>query len=229
MSLQGKTAIITGASRGIGKAVAYALAGEGCNLVLTATNENKLKETVNKSKKKGTDAIHITGDIRENKTIKKIIDESMKKFGRIDIVVNNAGVLIEKNIEDTTEQEYDWVMDVNVKGIFLMCSAVIPIMKKQGSGTIVNISSGAGQTGYASLSIYCASKFAVIGLTESIAREHREIKAYAVCPGSVDTDMLRNTWPGYKASLKAEDVAKTVVDACKGKYKSGERINARKR
>lgn len=227
MFLKGKTAIVTGASRGIGRSIALHLAQEGCNLVLTATNKEKLKQTENEVKKKGADAIHVAGDIRKSEDVKRIVKEALKQFGKIDIVINNAGVAVRKKLEKTSEKEYDWIMDVNLKGIFLMCKEVVPLMKKQG-GVIVNISSGAGQHGIPTLAVYCASKFAVIGLTEALAAENDNIKVYAVCPGSVDTDMYHSLFPGRPASLDPEDVAKKVMEAVRGLHRSGSHINVRK-
>lgn len=217
MRLKDKVAIVTGGNRGIGKAIAITLAKEGCNIFIAARDQKKMKEAEKEIKNSGVNVLTIKCDVRNSKDVKKVVEETMKKIGRIDILVNNAGVAYYKTLVETTEQEYDEIMDVNVKGIFLFTKNVLPIMIKQHNGVIVNISSGAGKSGFANLAAYCASKFAVNGFTEALAEEVGDygIRVYAVCPGTVDTDMVRNI-PAFRyiPKLKPEDVAKKVVDLC---------------
>jgi NAD(P)-dependent dehydrogenase (short-subunit alcohol dehydrogenase family) len=138
----------------------------------------------------------------------------MNAFGRIDILVNNAGVAYSNYLVETSTEEYDEIMDTNVKGMFFCTKYALPHLLKRGEGRVVNISSGAGKRGIPKLSIYCASKFAVIGFTESVAYETGGgLQIYAVCPASVDTDMYRSLHTDEPV-LKTEDVAKKVLELC---------------
>ncbi len=141
------------------------------------------------------------------------------------MLVNNAGTGLRKYLRETDVEEFEEVMDVNVKGVFLYMKNIIPEMEKQG-GLIVNISSGAGKTGIPTLAAYCASKFAVIGLTEAVAGEVENIKIVALCPGSVDAGMFRRLFPGEKADLAPGEVAEKVADICihPEKYRSGQSV-----
>jgi 3-oxoacyl-[acyl-carrier protein] reductase len=156
----------------------------------------------------------------------------MEEFGRVDILINNAGIALKKNVIDTSEEEWDNVIDTNLKAPFLLTKEVLPIMVKQKSGCIVNISSGAGKSGFAEFSAYCASKFGLIGFTESLAKEVKNngIRVYAICPGPVATKMQEEIagkmYPFIKPFIqKPEDVAKFVIDAIEGKYESGSVID----
>ena len=227
MRLKDKVAIVTGGNRGIGKAISLALAKEGANIVIAAQNEKTMKATCEEVKKLGVDCIYVKTDVSKSLDVKNMIKKTKNHFKKIDILINNAGVAIRKTLEKTTEKEYDWIMDVNVKGIFLCTKEVVLHMIKQKSGTIINISSGAGKTGFPELSVYGASKFGVIGITESLAAEVNEygIKVYAVCPGATDTDMFRSMYPELEPTLKPEDIAKKVLMLClPNRYSSGSSI-----
>ena len=227
MNLMNKTIIVTGSGRGIGKYIAKRLAAEGANIVVTARTQEDIEKVTFKINSKGGSAISIRGDVARQNDVRNIITKAINKFGKVDILINNAGVGLRKSLLDTEEEEFNEVMDVNVKGVFLFMKNIIPEMEKFG-GLIINISSGAGKTGIPTLSVYCASKFAVIGLTEAVAGEvSGNIKIVALCPGSVDEGMFKRLFPGEEADLKPEEVAEKVADICihPEEYGSGESID----
>jgi 3-oxoacyl-[acyl-carrier protein] reductase len=212
MRLARQIALVTGGSKGIGRAICMALAKEGANIIITARNNKEIKEFRNELEKMGSKALAISADVRSEENVKNLISRIIEKCGRLDILVNNAGVAHRKRIEETTLEEYNEIIDTNLKGVFLCTKYAIPHIRKSENGKIINISSGAGLHGIPELSIYCASKFGVIGITESIASElHGEIKVYAICPGGVDTDMYRHLF-GDRPQLKPEHIAKKVLE-----------------
>ena len=212
MNLRGQTALVTGGSKGIGKAICLALAREGANVVFAARNESRIRETLEELKETGSVALAVQADVRFEEDVLNLISKAVDEFGRLDILVNNAGAAYRKRLEDTTLKEYDEIMDTNLKGIFLCTKYAIPYIGNSNNGKIVNISSGAGLHGIPELSIYCASKSGVISITQSIASElEGKIKVYAICPGGVDTDMYRFLF-GHKPQLKPEHIAKKVLE-----------------
>ena len=193
MKLKGQTAIVTGGGRGIGRAICQSLAGEGANIVIVARTEREIRETARLVEKQGVRALAVKTDIRKEEEVINMVSKAVNAFGRIDILVNNAGVAYGKYLVETSTEEYNEIMDTNVKGMFFCTKYALPHLLKRGEGRIVNISSGAGKRGIPKLSIYCASKFAVIGFTESVAYETGGgVHVYAVCPASVDTGMYRS-------------------------------------
>jgi len=214
MRLKGQIAVITGGGRGIGRAICLALAREGADIVIAARTEKEIRETARMVEKAGGKALAVRTDIRKEEDVRKMISETVKAFGRIDILINNAGVAYGKYLVDTSTEEYETIMDTNVKGMFFCTKYALPHLLKRGDGRIINISSGAGKRGIPKLSIYCASKFAVIGFTESLAYEiGGGLQVYAVCPDSVDTRMYHSLHSDEPA-LKPEDVARKVLDLC---------------
>lgn len=212
MNLTGQTALVTGGSKGIGKAICLALAREGANVVIAARDESKIRETMEELKEMSGKALAIQADVRYEEDVKNLISKIVKEFGRLDILVNNAGVAHRKRLEEITLREYDEIMDTNLKGVYLCTKYAIPYIRNSNNGKIVNISSGAGLHGIPELSIYCASKSGVISITQSIASElEGKIKVYAICPGGVDTDMYRLLF-GHKPQLKPEHIAKKVLE-----------------
>ncbi|HSL12618.1 MAG TPA: SDR family oxidoreductase [Nitrososphaeraceae archaeon] len=158
-------------------------------------------------------------DVSKYSDVKSLVDISVKTFGKVDILVNNAGIVYFKSIMDTTVEEWNKTIDTNLKGVFLFTREVLPDMIENKSGVIVNVSSGAGKSGFPNLSAYCASKFGIIGLTESIAKEvaDNNVKVMAICPGGVDTKMIYDIVDnGYNLSnrnlMKPEQVAKKIYD-----------------
>lgn len=225
MKLKNKTIIVTGSGRGIGEYISKRLGREGANVVLTARTVQEIKKVSKEINDKGGKAVPIIGDVTEEKDVRNVIKTALGKLGRIDILVNNAGVGLRKYLVETEMEEFEEVMDVNVKGVFLYMKYIIPEMERHG-GLIINISSGAGKTGIPTLAAYSASKFAVIGLTEAAAGEVENIKIVALCPGSVDSGMFRRLFPGEEADHKPEDVAEKVADICihPNKYDTGQSI-----
>lgn len=212
MNLRGQTALVTGGSKGIGRAICLALAREGANIVIAARDESKIRETMEELKEMSGRALAVQADVRYEEDVKSLISKTVDEFGRLDILVNNAGMAYRKPLEETTLEEYNAIMDTNLKGVFLCIKYAIPYIRNSNNGKIVNISSGAGLHGIPDLSIYCASKSGVISITQSIAPElEGKIKVYAICPGGVDTDMYRSLF-GHKPQLKPEHIAKKVME-----------------
>ncbi len=224
MKLENKTIIVTGSGRGIGKYIAKRLGKEGANIVVTGRVESDIAKVCNEINDDGGRAIFIKGDVTKEEDVRDVINKTIQKFGKIDVLVNNAGVGLRKLLWETRVEEFEEIMDVNVKGVFLYMKNIIPKMKE---GLIINISSGAGKEGIPTLSAYCASKFAVIGLTEAAAGEAgTNIKIVALCPGSVNTGMFKRMFPGERADREPEEVAENVADICihAGKYRQGQSI-----
>jgi 3-oxoacyl-[acyl-carrier protein] reductase len=225
--LQGKVALITGASAGIGQACARALANEGARLVLTARRQERLDQLKQEFKASGIEVVIVTGDACEESTAIKTVKAATDVFGRIDILINNTGVGNYKNLADTSAAEYDEMMDTNVRSTFLFTRHVVPVMVKQKSGTILMISSMAGIYGFGGEAVYCMTKFAQVGFAQALDRELREsgIKVGAICPGGVKTEFALGkgrTEQSVKQSnmLDAEDVAGVVLMACTQSSKS---------
>ncbi len=226
MRLENKTAIVTGSGRGIGRYIAKRLGREGANVVVTARTKVDIEKVCEEINNEGGKAIYVKGDVTSEADVRAVIAEAVDSFGKIDFLINNAGVGLRKFLLETEEEEYDEVMDVNVKGVFLFMKNIIPEMEKNG-GTIINISSGAGKEGIPTLAVYCASKFAVIGLTEAASGEvGKNIRIVALCPSSVDEGMFRRLFPGEKADLEPEEVARKVTEICihPEKYHQGQSI-----
>jgi NADP-dependent 3-hydroxy acid dehydrogenase YdfG len=219
--LEGKIALITGASAGIGQACARALAGEGARLVLTARRQERLEKLKKEVEAAGSKAVIVTGDAREEETAIKTVKAATDAFGHIDILINNTGVGNYKNLVNTSAAEYDDMMDTNVRTTFLFARHTVPVMLKQKSGTILMISSMAGVYGFGGEAVYCMTKFAQVGFAQALDRELREsgIKVGAICPGGVKTEFALGkgrTEQSVKQSnmLDAEDVAGVVLLAC---------------
>jgi len=212
MSLVGQTALVTGGNKGIGRAICFALAKEGVNIVIAARNESESKETLDKLKDMGSKAFEIPVDVRNEEDVRRLISRTIDKCGRLDILINNAGVALKKRLEETTVEEYDKIIDTNLKGVFLCTKYAIPYLRKSKNGKIINISSIGGLHGIPEFSVYCASKFGVNGVTEAIAAElEGQIKVYSICPGAVDTDMYRSIYKS-RPELKPEHVAQKVLE-----------------
>lgn len=218
MDVSGKTVIVTGSGRGIGRATAVLLAHEGAKVVVTARTQTEINRVRDEIKSFGGEALSIPSDVTSNESVKNLVSITIKEYGSVEVLVNNAGTGIRKLFMATGEKEFDRVMEVNVKGVFLCCQEVLPHMVNNRDGIIINISSGAGKSGFLELSAYCTSKFAVNGLTESLAQEVLEhnVRVYGVCPGSTNTSLYRNLFPERSQNLiKPEKVAETVLKVCK--------------
>ncbi|KEI01952.1 3-oxoacyl-[acyl-carrier-protein] reductase [Clostridium botulinum] len=214
--LTGKNAIVTGSSRGIGKAIAIKLAELGANVVLNYRSDiNSVNEVVKEIESKGVKAVAIQGDISKFEDAKKIVDEAIEKLGSIDILVNNAGITKDTLLMRMKEEEFDKVVEVNLKGVFNCTKHVVPIMMKQRSGKIINISSVVGLSGNAGQSNYAAAKAGIIGFTKSVAKEiaSRGITVNAVAPGFIATDMTDVLSDKVKENIKNNIPLKRVGDS----------------
>lgn len=224
MLLKGKNAIVTGASRGIGKAIATRLAKEGANVAINYTvNDNAALEVANGIEKLGVKVIVKKADVSQLPQVKEFVNTALNELGSIDILVNNAGITRDNLLIRMSEDDFDQVMQINLKGVFNFTKTVSRVMIKQRTGKIINISSVVGITGNAGQSNYAASKSAVIGFTKSIAKElaSRYINVNAIAPGFIETDMTSIIPEKIKEQMKAviplkrpgkpEDVANAVL------------------
>lgn len=192
MSLEGKTAIVTGGSRGIGRAICIELAKQGANVVTCySSSADSANETVEMCKEYGVKAEAVKADVAINEEVAALISKVKSEYGSIDILVNNAGITKDNLIMKMNEDDFDKVIDTNLKGAFLCIQNIARIMLKQKSGKIINISSVVGVSGNAGQANYAASKAGLIGLTKSVAKElgSRGITVNAVAPGFIETDM----------------------------------------
>lgn len=187
--VKNKVAIITGAASGIGRATAMLFAKEGANVVVVDIDKEKGEETANHIKEKRGNAFFIEADVSKAKDAKKIADEAMKKYGKIDIMFNNAGVFAIGSVVDTDEETWDKIIDVNLKGTYLCSKYVIPKMVQQRKGVIINMGSVDGIDAVANSAAYCASKAAIIHLTREMALDFAQfnIRANCICPGPILT------------------------------------------
>jgi NADP-dependent 3-hydroxy acid dehydrogenase YdfG len=219
--LEGKVALVTGASSGIGAACVRALAAEGADFVLTARRRERLEALAAEIHKTGAKSEIVIGDAREEETARQAVDAAMKTYGRLDILINNAGVGNYKNLIDTSADEYDEMMDSNMRSGFLFTRHAVPVMQARKAGTILMISSMAGVYGFAGEAVYCATKFAQVGFAQGLDRELRPdgIRVGVICPGGVKTEFAigkGRTEEGVARSgmLEPEDVAGAVLLAC---------------
>jgi len=191
MSLAGKKALVTGASRGIGKAIAMKLAAEGAEVIVTATSLDRAKQTADQIVSLGHKAIPVKVDVGVSADVEALFQVVVAEFGSLDILINNAGITRDGLLMRMKDEDWDSVLDVNLKGTFLCTREAIKLMAKAKSGRIVTISSVVGEMGNAGQANYCASKAGIIGFTKAVAREYakRNITVNAVAPGFIETDM----------------------------------------
>lgn len=192
MRLEGKVALVTGASRGIGREIAFELAREGASVAVNyAGSEAKALELVDEIKSLGREAFAIQADVSNSDSVNEMVKEAVERFGKLDILVNNAGITKDNLLMRMKESEWDDVININLKGVFLCTKAVTRQMMKQRSGRIINISSVVGVSGNAGQANYVAAKSGVIGLTKTAAKElsSRGITVNAIAPGFITTDM----------------------------------------
>ena len=221
--LEGKIAIVTGASRGIGRYTALQLAQNGADLIVCARSEAPLKELVVEIEALGRKALAVVVDVVNPEDVKNLIEQALATFGRIDILVNNAGITRDGLLLRMKDADWDAVLDTNLKSAFLLTRAVAKSMSKQRSGRIINISSVVGEMGNPGQANYCASKAGLIGLTKSVARElaRRNVTVNAVTPGFIETDMTDELDEKARTELTAqiplgrlgvaEDIAHAVI------------------
>ena len=217
MNLENKIAVVTGGTKGIGRSIAEELLKAGTKVFITARNEREVQQTVADLSQSGQIEGEVC-DVRSFDQVKMMLDEAERKFGGIDILINNAGIGMFKAVAETAPEEFRAVLETNLFGVFYACQAVIPKMKRRGGGYIINISSLAGTNAHPKMSAYNASKFALNGFSEAMMQEVREdnIKVSYVMPGSVNTDFGGDRAPSDKSwMLQPIDIAQVVVNLLK--------------
>lgn len=242
LQLRGRVALVTGGSRGIGRAIVELLAASGANVVVNYVKDREAAETsVNAARGRGVEAFALKADVANPLEADKLVEATITQFKRIDILVCNAGIWTGAPLEEMSEELWDSTIDVNLKGTWSVCRAVVPHLKQQKSGKIVIIASTAGQRGEANYSNYAASKGAQIAFTKSLADELGEwqINVNAVAPGWVDTEMTREALGDsqrreriasgipLRQIAKPEDIAGPVVFLCSdwARHITGEILN----
>lgn len=212
--LAGRVAIVTGASKGIGAAIARMYAEEGAKVVVNYhSSEERAKEVASEIKQAGGKCLLARADVSKTSEVKRMVSKTVGKFGRVDILVNNAGVLVAKDFLDSTDEDWDLVVDTNMKGTYLCCREVAPIMLTQKKGKIINIASVSGLAQPSALKYpdYVSSKAGVIGLTRALAvRLGPMITVNAICPGTIETDILSWMPPETKQKMADENFMKTL-------------------
>ena len=211
--IKDKVVIVTGASSGLGEATARRLADNGAKLMLTARREDRLKELVSKIEQSGGTAQYQITDVTKREQVEALAKATKDAYGRIDVLVNNAGLMPLSPLDETKVDEWDQMVDVNIKGVLYNIAAVLPIMREQKSGHIINLSSVAGHKVFPAGAVYCATKFAVKALSEGIRLEgNGEIRSTNISPGAVDTE-LTNTISHDETAETVEEMYGVAIDA----------------
>ncbi len=250
MLLKDKVVIVTGGARGIGQGITLALAKENASIVIVDVLDDLAKRVAEQVKGIGSRVLVVKADVSESRQVNEMVQQAIERFLKIDILVNNAGILRVGSVVDLSEEDWEKVISVNLKSVFLCSKAVIPHMIKQKSGKIINIASQAAKTGEAFNSPYCVSKAGVVSLTQCLALELAKysINVNAICPGVVDTEMMTKVYEErsalyglvpeeYKRELelaiplgrieRPDDVAKLVVflASSESEYMTGQAVN----
>ena len=214
-----KTIIITGASSGIGEATAKALANQGAKLVLAARRETRLTQLADEINQSSGDAVYRITDVTNAEQVKSLADLALDKFGRVDVLINNAGLMPLSFFSQTKVDEWERMIDVNIKGVLYGIAAVISIMREQGSGHIINVASIAGHKVFPSGGVYCATKHAVRAISEALRQEEQQIRSTLISPGSVATELPNTisderisagTKAAYEEAISAENIANAI-------------------
>ena len=213
--LADKVAIVTGASRGIGRAISIALARQGATVVLAAREISKLQETAKTIDSNRGKSLIVTTDLLNEDSIKNLVHTTKDKFGSLDILINNAGVTHSAKFEETTTEDWQRCMQVNAAAPFILCREALPLLRKSTTSYIINISSVVGVKGYPLQSAYTASKHALRGMTISLAEELNgtNIRVHLICPGGVDTELIPQVRPDLKSQdlMRPEEIAELVL------------------
>jgi len=216
IDLKNKNALITGAGKGIGKAVAIALAKEGVNVILVARTQEEIDSVAAKARSLRVKALAITADVADIHSVNAAVTKALAEFGTIDILINNAGIAAFGKFLELEPTDWERIIQVNLMGVYYVTRAVLPNMMERQTGDIINISSTAGLNGNALTSAYSASKFALLGLTDSLMQEMRKhnIRVTALTPSTVATDMakeLKLTDGNPEKVMQSEDIAELII------------------
>jgi len=213
--LAGKVAIVTGASRGIGRAISVALAKEAATVVLAARSIKKLQETAEQVTHVGGKAEIVVTELTEEQSIKNLVKATGEKLGRLDILVNNAGITHSAKLEETATEDWQRCIWINARAPFILCREALPLLKKAQIGYIINIASVVGVKGYPLQSAYTSSKHALRGMTISLAEELKgsNIRVHLLCPGGVDTELVQKVRPDIKKEdlIQPDEIAQLVL------------------
>lgn len=213
--LSGKTALVTGGGRGIGRAIALALAGEGCDVAVVSRTQTEIQSVAREIKGIGVRGLVIPTDISDVDEVERMVEKTREAFGHIDILVNNAGIAIFKPFSELTVEDWDRTMAINVRGAFLCSQKVAQLMIQQQSGTIITICSSASKKAYPNQMAYVASKHGLLGLSNGLSLELKPygIRVHAICPGGVDTKLTGDARPEMDRSdwMQPADIAHIVL------------------
>ena len=213
--LDGKTAMVTGGGRGIGRAIALALGREGCAVAVASRTQSEIEDVARKIEEIGARGLAVPADISNMDEVERMVEKVRKAFGHIDILVNNAGIAIFKPLSHLTVEDWDKTMAINVRGAFLCSQKVAQVMLEQCSGTIITICSSASKKAYPNQMAYVVSKHGLLGLSKCLGLELKPygIKVHAICPGGVDTQLTADARPETDRSdwMQPEDIAHVVL------------------
>jgi 3-oxoacyl-[acyl-carrier protein] reductase len=213
--LEGRTGLVTGANRGIGRALCLAFAGEGMNVVASARAPEDREALAAEIESRGGGALVVGCDVANEDDIRAMVEKARESFGKVDFAVCNAGVLFQASVAETTTEDWDYLMSVNLRGVFLTIRECLRVMPETGGSKILIISSNSGKFGQVGLSAYCAAKHGLMGLADSLSQELRETETsvHVICPGRVATDMARSGHPDPDTSswLEVEDIANAAI------------------
>ncbi|ODG89884.1 MULTISPECIES: 3-oxoacyl-ACP reductase [Bacillaceae] len=239
MDLVNRVAIVTGGAKGIGKAIAFALAEKGAKVVINYNNsEADAKAVVDELFENGYEALAVQANVAELDQAKALIDRTVEHFGRLDVIVNNAGITRDRSFKKLSAEDWHEVIDVNLSSVYNTCNSALPYLLESDNARIINISSVIGQAGGFGQTNYSAAKAGMIGFTKSLALElaKTDVTVNSVCPGFIETDMVREIPENVQEQIKSripkrrfgtvEEIAKAVIYLCEGgEYITGQQIN----